>query len=442
MNAISLIALVFLVVVFMKQGGFGQVEPAYGGAAQNVSGFAWSQTIGWISFNCLDSSPGGTYSECATADYGVNIDQATGNLSGYAWSESIGYISFDAPDGGITCTSPCAKLNAIAADGTRSLTGWIRACSVFAVGCSGALKPAVDLGGWDGWIKLSDPLWTNPGDRTYMGQPATAYDSYSPRHNGVFFDPADKRLKGFAWGGSVVGWVDFYPSSTVGVFANIAVPIPILSVTPNLVMDFSDTPINSTATRSFIVSNTGAPGSFLQGAATLPASPYFTCTSGCGAYPGLGISTLTPLTVTVEFAPGATIGNIGPIIASFTGTNASNPTPQTREVYGKGIVPLFGSGLTFGNVIISRSKDLNLRITNTGGTDITDTLVPPFPVYTCVGGCGPYTIPAGGFKDILIRFTPTAAQAYNGSATLQTNNSVTFPFTGAGVVGTFKFRDQ
>jgi hypothetical protein len=440
-NTLSIIALALLLVVFIKHGGFEQTEPAYGGAAQNVSGFAWSSNIGWISFNCLDSSPGGTNNDCAIADYGVNIDPVTGNFSGYAWSEFIGYISFDAPDGGITCTSPCAKLNPIAADGTRAVTGWARACSVFAVGCSGALKPASALGGWDGWIKLSDPSWTNPANRAYMGQSGTAYDAYTPTHNGIFFDSVDKRLKGFAWGGPVVGWVDFYPSTAVGVFAGLAVPIPALSVTPLLVLDFGDTPINTTATRSFTVSNSGAAGSLLQGAVTLPASPYFTCVSGCGAYPGVGITTLTPLTVTLQFTPGATVGSIGPIVANFTGTNTTPASSENREVQGTGIVPVFGNGLAFGNVIISRSKDLTLTMSNSGATPIVDTLVMPFPVYTCVGGCA-VNIPAGGSQSIIIHFTPTAAQAYNGNAFLQTNSSVTFPFSGAGVVGTFKFRDQ
>ena len=35
------------------------------------------------------------------------------------------------------------------------ITGWARACAVFQSGCSGALKNNTELGGWDGWIKLS-----------------------------------------------------------------------------------------------------------------------------------------------------------------------------------------------------------------------------------------------------------------------------------------------
>jgi len=47
----------------------------------NVWGWAWSENIGWISFNGVN--------------YGVNIDPASGDFSGYAWSENIGWIKFD-----------------------------------------------------------------------------------------------------------------------------------------------------------------------------------------------------------------------------------------------------------------------------------------------------------------------------------------------------------
>ena len=60
---------------------------ASGGDGGNMNGFAWSETIGWISFNSGDS---GT---CTPATYGVSIDE-DGYLEGYAWSENIGWIQF------------------------------------------------------------------------------------------------------------------------------------------------------------------------------------------------------------------------------------------------------------------------------------------------------------------------------------------------------------
>lgn len=81
----------------------------------NMSGFAWSQNIGWISFNSTDcdidgdgafegNSEGGGSTPapagCSTStvpffDYGVKIDKTTGTTSGFAWSSNVGWIAFE-----------------------------------------------------------------------------------------------------------------------------------------------------------------------------------------------------------------------------------------------------------------------------------------------------------------------------------------------------------
>jgi len=90
-------------------------------------------------------------------DYGVDIDGPaegnTGAFSGYAWSDNIGWISFDrsetgAPPSDDVCPdgSCIAKLDLENAE----VSGWAR-----------ALAPIEDpnAGGWDGWIKLRDPSY-------------------------------------------------------------------------------------------------------------------------------------------------------------------------------------------------------------------------------------------------------------------------------------------
>jgi hypothetical protein len=78
-------------------------------------------------------------------DYGVDVDLASGELSGYAWADSIGWISFNRAD---TFTPPEAPFNGSETfiarfdSGTNEIEGWMRALS------HGA--------GWDGWIKLRD----------------------------------------------------------------------------------------------------------------------------------------------------------------------------------------------------------------------------------------------------------------------------------------------
>lgn len=84
-----------LAVCFLFSG-----KPVLAAATDNVSGWLWSGTIGWISLNCTDMAT------CVAADYGVAIDATPGfgdrgDLSGWAWSETVGWICF-----GTTCSSP------------------------------------------------------------------------------------------------------------------------------------------------------------------------------------------------------------------------------------------------------------------------------------------------------------------------------------------------
>ncbi len=134
---------------------------AYAATTHNMSGFAYSENIGWISFNCTDLDPGG----CTNTNYGVHVNPLTGYLSGYAWSENIGWISFN-PESLVGCPYPRCSAYLLksrmiwTAGGSNiynglNIRGWARACSVFDTGCSGSLKPDSERGGWDGWISFS-----------------------------------------------------------------------------------------------------------------------------------------------------------------------------------------------------------------------------------------------------------------------------------------------
>ena len=87
---------IFLLIIFVVFGFFifGKVNA---GTTDNVSGWAWSENIGWISFN--NTTGGGT------TNYGVNINPSTGVFSGYAWSENIGWIDFG-PISGFNVSRP------------------------------------------------------------------------------------------------------------------------------------------------------------------------------------------------------------------------------------------------------------------------------------------------------------------------------------------------
>lgn len=138
------------------------------GSSENLSGWAWSSTIGWVSLN---STTGGG------ANHGVNVS-SSGLMSGYAWSPNVGWISFNSsnlsgcPSG--TCT---ANFNSQ----TGAVTGWARA-----IAGNGS---SVQTGNWGGWIQLSGP-------------------SYGVSASGC-------QWSGYAWGGGpsldtgVIGWLSF-----------------------------------------------------------------------------------------------------------------------------------------------------------------------------------------------------------------------------------------
>jgi len=134
------------------------------GVDDKVSGWAWSETIGWISSNCINQDT------CATIDYGVDID-VNDKFIGFAWSENIGWIDF-APAGPYPeIPNYSAKMIA-----NNQVSGWVRA---LAYG-----------GGWDGWIKMSD-------------------GNYGVSLNGGEFS-------GWAWGSEVVGWISFNGANVTG----------------------------------------------------------------------------------------------------------------------------------------------------------------------------------------------------------------------------------
>jgi len=152
------IIFLILVTTFL---GLVSIEQVKADSQENVFGWAWSENIGWISFN---STTGG-----GSVDYGVHIG-TDGVFSGYAWSENIGWISFNETDL-IGCPSGVcqAKLDLV----TGEVSGWARALSYG--------------DGWDGWIHLRG-------------------SSYGVS---IDFSTSPKDFEGWAWGGDVIGWISF-----------------------------------------------------------------------------------------------------------------------------------------------------------------------------------------------------------------------------------------
>jgi len=103
--------------------------------------------------NISDSIPAGV--PASRFGYLVEVNRTTGVLSGYAWSENIGWISFEPTSVSGCPTAPC---QAYIDFPTAKVYGWARACSVFSSGCSGALTS--NRGNWDGWIRFNGALYS------------------------------------------------------------------------------------------------------------------------------------------------------------------------------------------------------------------------------------------------------------------------------------------
>ena len=160
----------YLFLILLITFIFLTTENVKAGIGDNISGYAWSENIGWISFNCTNDGSG---ISCEESRYGVNIDQNTGDFSGYAWSENIGWISFNKEDvARVCCLDECGANYSF---DTQEVTGFARVVSAG--------------GGWDGCLKLRGE-W-GPG-----------------REYGLSINPEGK-FSGWAWSDDVLGWVSF-----------------------------------------------------------------------------------------------------------------------------------------------------------------------------------------------------------------------------------------
>lgn len=186
--------------VFGLSSALTPTPPAVAGTQHNLSGWAWSANVGWISFNCTDTNT------CGTADYGVNLDTISNDFSGFAWSDSVGWISFNSADLAGCPTAPCV---AHMDPNTLQLSGWAKA--ITSANAS-----------WDGFIKLSG---TSP-------------------NFGVVRDADGSGFTGFAWGGEVIGWMDWDPAGG-GVLFGGSIVSPAVKL---VIIDPPNTPVNTPVT--------------------------------------------------------------------------------------------------------------------------------------------------------------------------------------------------
>lgn len=153
-------------------------------ATDNVRGWAWSDTGGWLSLNDVNSGSGG-------GSYGVDINESTGVVTGFAWSDNQGWMCFG---------SSCAV--ASCANGVNSPSGAAPSASLV----SGQLRGwgmFCNLGATNGWVSLH-----------CNGSPGGCPPNY-----GITVNSGTGDIEGFAWHGLPAptgwGWIDF-SAATLG----------------------------------------------------------------------------------------------------------------------------------------------------------------------------------------------------------------------------------
>lgn len=187
--AVGPLVVLLLVAVFLAE-----IEPRelIAGSGDNMGGWAWSSNIGWVSFNCTNNPPGDS---CASSDFGVNLNTISNEVEGEAWSDNVGWLNFDAPN-------PGGRPSATFVPASGELRGWARFLS--------------NGGGWDGWLSLNAENCDADGDGLSDGSPVGCPVAGTPLADYNVRLSACTNLEGFAWGGDVVGWLNFDQVNLVG----------------------------------------------------------------------------------------------------------------------------------------------------------------------------------------------------------------------------------
>ncbi len=189
-----------------------------------MKGTAWSRGTGWISLSC--ETPG---TDCSKNRYNVVVGMDN-ELRGTAWTSmgthGFGWLSFNREDLTGCPTGACvAKLD----PATNKIVGWAK----FLGGGSGS---------WDGWVSLNSVPAVAVGDAGQqlaavpqsgvLSQVSALFEKVmqtfqasaqsSPAY-GLAYDNTTGNVSGTAWGGPVVGWIQFYGSSGAPIVSNVTI---------------------------------------------------------------------------------------------------------------------------------------------------------------------------------------------------------------------------
>lgn len=112
-------------------------------SAGRLSGWAWNDVVGWISFCGGQSS-----TNCpGSVSYRVLVSGATGDFSGYAWNDAVGWISFNCVGPPDHCNGGTTQYKVATTWTSSSTTGYLDS-STFDTGVSGGAQ--INSVSWQG----------------------------------------------------------------------------------------------------------------------------------------------------------------------------------------------------------------------------------------------------------------------------------------------------
>ena len=180
---------------------------------------------------------------------------------------------------------------------------------------------------------------------------------------------------------------------------------------------------NSSTTRQLVISNTGFDRLVVSG---------ITYPSGfSGAWSGT-IAPGATQSVGVTFTPSALQSYSGNIVVASDASSGVGTVAVSAQ--GARSVGLAGN-LSFGNNAVSVASQRTLTITNTGTMNLVVSGITYPSGFSGAWSGG--TIAAGASQNVTVTFTPTAAQAYSGNITVNSNaagGAVALAVSGVGVV--------
>lgn len=265
-----------------------------------LSGYAWSETIGWVHFQSSGSPA-----------YGVLVDSSSGAMSGYAWSENLGWLSFNGSETG---------------------------------SCGSAANLNIQSGVMDGWAK-----WLSSGECVHL----------KGSNYGVTYNSNNNEFSGYAWGETDTGWMH-WKGSGYGVVSGSPIVAPPAAPTSLTASTTSTTQINlawvdnaSGETGFIIERKIGTGGTYAQIATANPNAQSYqntglaagtlyyyrvkaTNNGGDSAYSNEASATTLYVTSTINVtaSPASATWTINPGSLAGTGTGSKIVTPsQTGTSY-------------------------------------------------------------------------------------------------------------